>query len=275
MIYQLEIPAAVLTQERPLRLVQCSDMHLFADPDSKLLGLNTQHSFQSVVDLIQQQQPSIDLLLTTGDIAQQSVPETYQRFLHTVQPLQAAHFCIPGNHDLNDAYHAGLLLNQLPCEVILGNWCCILLDSTIDHEIAGSFSHQTLDYLQQALQRQRNRHVLLALHHNPIAVGCEWLDQHLLKASQSFFDILRPFDNIKLVLHGHVHQIFEKVHEQVSYLSCPATSLQFKPRSAKFTLDSTNPGYRWLDLYANGYFETDVCRVKESNFFIDYQSDGY
>lgn len=280
MIYQVEIPASVLSQERPLRLVQCSDMHLFADPTTKLLGLNTQHSFQNVVGLIQQQQPNIDLLLTTGDIAQQSAPETYQRFLATMQPLttepiRAPHFCIPGNHDLDEAYHSGLRINQLPCEVIIGNWCCILLDSTVDHEIAGSFSNSTLEYLQQALERQRNRHVLIALHHNPIAVGCEWLDQHMLKTSQTFFKILQPFNNVKLVLHGHVHQIFEQVHEQVNYLSCPSTSLQFKPKSAKFTLDTANPGYRWLDLYANGYFETDVCRLKEFNFYIDYQSDGY
>lgn len=275
MIYQVEIPASVLSQERPLRLVQCSDMHLFADPATKLLGLNTQQSFEQVIRLIQQQQSRIDLLLTTGDIAQQPALTTYQRFLANMQPLNAPHFCIPGNHDLDESYHAGLGMNALPCEVIIGTWCCILLDSSVDHEIAGSFSDSTLDYLQQALERQRNRHVLIALHHNPIAVGCEWLDQHMLKASQTFFDIIQPFNNVKLVIHGHVHQRFEQVYEQVSYLSCPSTSLQFKPRSAKFTLDTVNPGYRWLDLYANGYFETDVCRVENFNFYIDYQSNGY
>lgn len=280
MIYQVEIPASVLSQARPLRLVQCSDMHLFADPATKLLGLNTQQSFQNVVELIQQQQPHIDLLLTTGDVAQQSTPQTYQRFLKTMQPLttapiKAPHFCIPGNHDLDESYVDGLNMNPLPCEVIIGNWCCILLNSTVDHEIAGSLSNSTLDYLQQALERQRNRHVLIALHHNPIAVGCEWLDQHMLKTSQTFFDILQPFSNVKLVLHGHVHQIFEQVYQQVHYLSCPSTSLQFKPKHDKFTLDTANPGYRWLDLYANGHFETDVCRLEKFNFSIDYQSNGY
>ena len=71
MIYQVELPAPVLANQRPIRLVQCSDMHLFANPDSQLLGLNTQHSFEQVVALVKQQQSFIDLLLTTGDIAQQ------------------------------------------------------------------------------------------------------------------------------------------------------------------------------------------------------------
>lgn len=278
MIYQIHFPvhpAAADQSARPIRLVQCSDMHLFANPSDQLLGLNTQHSFEAVVELIKQQQPHIDLLLTTGDIAQQAATETYQRFLACIGQIDAPHFSTPGNHDLDQFYQASMNMNQLPCEIIIGNWCCILLDSTVDYEIAGSFSPSTLKYLTQALQRQHDKYILIALHHNPIAVGCTWLDQHMLKTCQAFFDIIESHSNVRLVIHGHVHQDFEQIRQGVLYLATPSTSLQFKPNSEKFTLDTQNPGYRWLDLYADGRMETGIARILKDNFSIDFQSDGY
>ncbi len=277
MIYHIDLPASDITSAatRPIRLVQCSDMHLFADPQSKLLGLNTQQSFTAVLELIAQEQAQIDLLLNTGDVAQQSTSATYTRFLADMQTIQAPYFCIPGNHDLDEAYKQHLNLTLLPTEVVIGNWCCILLNSTIHDEIAGGFTDLTLTYLSQALKRQHDKHIIIALHHNPLAVGCDWLDQHMLQTSEAFFNTIAPFKQVKMVLHGHVHQQFEQVHNDVMYMACPSTSLQFKPHCDTFTLDTINPGYRWLDLYEDGHFDSQVSRLKAHDFVVDYQSNGY
>ena len=279
-MYQIDITNPNITDStRPIRLVQCSDMHLFADPASNLLGLNTQQSFTAVLELIAKENPQIDLLLNTGDVAQQSTPETYARFLADMQRIQAPYFCIPGNHDLDHAYQQHLKLEITPTEVVIGNWCCILLNSTMPDEIAGSFSDTTLSYLSQVLQRQQDKHILIALHHNPLLVGCDWLDQHMLQNSQAFFDTIAPFKQVKLIVHGHVHQQFEQIHKhtdnQVMCMACPSTSIQFKPNCEKFTLDTVNPGYRWFDLYEDGRFETQVSRLKDHHFIVDYQSNGY
>ena len=58
-------------------------------------------------------------------------------------------------------------------------------------------------------------------------------------------------------------------------MACPSTSVQFKPNCEKFTLDTVNPGYRWLDLYEDGQFESHVSRLKDHSFVVDYQSNGY
>lgn len=303
-MYQINITNPSNTDStRPIRLVQCSDMHLFADPDSNLLGLNTQQSFTAVLDLISQENPHIDLLINTGDVAQQSQPETYARFLADMQRIQAPYFCIPGNHDLDQAYQQHLKLDVIPTEVVIGNWCCILLNSTMPDEIAGSFSDTTLSYLSQALARQHDKHIIIALHHNPLPVGCDWLDQHMLQTSKAFFDTIAPFKQVKLILHGHVHQQFEQMYRHmdnqdanqtasqtvnqvgnqtvnptvnpIMCMACPSTSVQFKPNCEKFTLDTVNPGYRWLDLYEDGQFESHVSRLKDHSFVVDYQSNGY
>lgn len=260
---------------RPIRIVQISDMHLFADAGHTLLGLNTDQSFQSVIKLIQQEQPAINLLLTTGDIAQQPHLATYKRFLQHVSRINAPHFCTQGNHDLHQMFHSQVVTNQLPCEIVIENWCCILLDSSEDHEISGNFYPQTLSYLKEALARQQDKFVIIALHHNPLAIGSKWLDQHMLKNNQEFLDILADYANIKIVLHGHVHQEAAYQHRGIDYLACPSTSLQFEPLSDHFSIDKKNPGYRWLDLYPDGSFASEVSRTTDVVLHIDYESNGY
>lgn len=262
--------------QQPIRLVQISDSHLFKDTQRTLLGLNTEQSFLTVLDLILQQQPAIDLLLTTGDIAQQPDIDTYQRYLSHTSQIQAPHFCVQGNHDLDHPFHQSVTRNQLPCEVVIGNWCCILLDSSVDHEIAGSFSPETLQYVEAALQRQHDKHVLIAMHHNPIAVGSAWLDQHMLKNSQQFLDLIYQYSQVKVVIHGHVHQAFQRDINNILFLACPSTSLQFKPLSQTFGIDDVNPGYRWFDLFPDGQLQTGIARTTLCvNQHIEYASQGY
>lgn len=260
---------------RPIRIVQMSDMHLFADPKHTLLGLNTEQSFLSILNLIQHEQPAIDLLLTTGDIAQQPDLGTYQRFLQRANCIEAPHFCTQGNHDLDQVFKSEIMTNQLPCEIVINNWCCILLDSSEDYEIAGVFKESTLSYLQEALVRQHDKFVIIALHHNPIAIGSAWLDQHMLQNSHEFLTILAQHNNIKLVIHGHVHQEATYHHQGIDYLACPSTSLQFTPDSEKFAIDKKNPGYRWLDLYPDGRFYSEISRTTDIVQHIDYESKGY
>ena len=60
-----------MTQQlQPLRIVQLSDCHLFADESGKLLGLNTQFSLDKVLELVRREQPNPDLILATGDLSQ-------------------------------------------------------------------------------------------------------------------------------------------------------------------------------------------------------------
>jgi Icc protein len=42
-----------------------------------------------------------------------------------------------------------------------------------------------------------------------------------------------------------------------------------------FLADQKPPGYRWLDLYADGRLETGVARVDGADFVIDLDAGGY
>ena len=57
-------------EQQPLRVVQVSDSHLFASTEGQLLGLNTENSLRLVLEKVQREQSRIDVILATGDIAQ-------------------------------------------------------------------------------------------------------------------------------------------------------------------------------------------------------------
>ncbi len=274
----------------PIRIVQLTDPHLFVDTGARLLGMNTEDSFQSVIRLIQHEQrlPSapgaavtdatVQLILATGDIAQAPSKPVYQRFLQTMQALHAPYVWLQGNHDLSQLFiqsgDDSAWVNKNVIE-LGSDWVVLMLNSAKDHEIGGSFSAEELDWLRLQLARYPTRHVLIALHHNPLTVDSRWIDASGLANAADFWAIIQDAPQVRLVIHGHIHQEFEAVHHGITVLGCPSTCVQFKPLSQTFTVDLLPPGYRWFDLYPDGRFETAVSRVRELPAGIDIHSAGY
>ena len=62
-----------------ISLVQLTDTHLCRAPGSTLLGMDTDHSLQAVIDLVKQERPEFDLLLATGDLSDGGAREAYER----------------------------------------------------------------------------------------------------------------------------------------------------------------------------------------------------
>lgn len=71
----------------PLRLVQITDTHLFADPSDTLKGVATQASLDTVIDTCRIEHPTPDLILLTGDLSQDGSNATYRRIAHACEPL--------------------------------------------------------------------------------------------------------------------------------------------------------------------------------------------
>jgi Icc protein len=58
-------------------------------------------------------------------------------------------------------------------------------------------------------------------------------------------------------------------------LATPSTCVQFKPHCSNFTLDTISPGWRTLELFADGTLQTQVCRLQGNRFHPDTASEGY
>lgn len=261
-----------------VRILQITDTHLFAAKHETLLGVNTWESYQAVLDAIQAQQRECDLIVATGDLAQDQTAAAYQHFAEGIARFGAPCVWLPGNHDFQPAMYTALQEAGISSSkrVITGdNWQILLLDSQVFGVPHGELSEFQLDWLEKKLAANPERHTLLLLHHHPLPSGCSWLDQHSLRNAAELDNVLARFPNVRYLLCGHIHQELDLDWNGRRLLATPSTCVQFKPHCANFTLDTIAPGWRWLDLYPDGSLQTEVCRLQSARFNPDTASEGY
>jgi Icc protein len=208
-----------------------------------------------------------DLLLLTGDLAEQPTPSAYQRLGAMLADIGMPIYAIPGNHDDPDLLTAWLCGPTLRAErrIRLASWQIILLDSTLPGAVAGALAPDQLELLEQALGELPRHHALVALHHPPVPVGSPWMDALGLRDAAPLFEILDRHAQVRGVLWGHVHQVFEGARNGVRLMGSPSTCVQFLPGAPAFAIDHRPPGYRWLELAPDGGIRTGVCRLGDAS----------
>ena len=259
-----------------LAFLQITDTHLFADRQKELLGIKTVQSFEAVVKHASKYQ-HCQAVLSTGDLSQDHSAQSYLDFSQHIKKLKLPCYWLPGNHDIQSVMLPNLLSEGLAQTKLIESdfWQVVLLDSQVEGVPHGKLSAEQLEFLQQALQKNPNKHTLICVHHHVLPGGSAWLDQHILKNSDQFLAVIKPFSNVEAVLSGHVHQAGDHLQDGVRFITTPSTCVQFKPNSDEFSLDCVAPGYRYLSLKMNGDIETVVERIDKDAFSVDEDATGY
>ncbi len=270
------MPSAFSQHSDVLKILQLTDTHLYGTPKARLAGIDTYASLQNVIALAQAQHWPPDLILATGDLSQDGSREAYERLQTIFESLAVPIYHLPGNHDIPAVMQEVLAGGPIQTgrHYLRSPWQIILLDSTVPDEVGGHLPAKELDFLDQCLRSYPERYALVCLHHQPVPVGNRWMDEIGLDNPDRFFAILDRYPRAKGVLWGHVHQHFEQERIGVRLLATPSTCIQFKPGTAEFTLDTTLPGYRWLELAPTGYIRTGVCRTDQIQL-IDLATKEY
>jgi Icc protein len=260
-----------------IRLLQISDMHLYADPDGCLLGQNTRKTFEAVIALARSRNWPPDALLLTGDLVHDEQLTGYHWLKDRLIQLGVPCHCIPGNHDRVDLIAGYLDPHAIESLRVarIGDWDVILLDSSIPYEEGGYLVPHILTGLDQHLARRPRRNTLICLHHQPIPMGSEWLDTMMVENRGDFLDVLGRHPQVRGVIWGHVHQELSTTHGALRMLSVPSTCIQFLPGSEDFALDTATPGYRWLELHADGSIDTGVERIDAYPDPLKLTNSGY
>lgn len=259
-----------------LRLVQITDTHLSEPENGHLLGMQTLHSLLCVLGLIQKNHPMIDAMLVTGDLSQDGSRMSYQRLQATLATLPYPAFWLPGNHD-DPATMALVSQGTVLDERILRNrhWQIVMLNSRVAGKVYGYLEESELAILDSALQAAEGRFTMICFHHHPVDMDCRWIDRIGIRNADALFARIENNPLVKLLLWGHVHQESDQMLNHVRLLSTPSTCVQFEPRTDDFSVDTVAPGYRWIDLHADGSISTGVNRVCDIAFEVDYSVKGY
>jgi len=265
----------VINQGKVYELVQLTDPHLYADTSEGLYGVNSYQSFETVVAEAAKQ--SIDLALLTGDLVHDESEQGYKNLRRSLQSLNVPTHLIPGNHDdfafMQTEFNQGLISCEKQVE--LGNWQVLMLNSQVPGQVRGHLDEQELSWLEQCLVQAGDRHSIIFLHHNPVAVNCKWLDPLGLDNAEKLFEVIAAHPQVKAVVWGHVHQEFSELRAGVQLLSTPSTCIQFKPGVETFELDYLPAGYRWFRLFEDGNLETGVKRMAKVPDGLDPDAKGY
>ncbi|MCR9105450.1 MAG: 3',5'-cyclic-AMP phosphodiesterase [Gammaproteobacteria bacterium] len=271
-------PVTLDPRDEVVRVVQLTDSHLDGEPGGKLLDMDTDHSLQAVITQVLAQRPHNDLVLATGDLADGGAAPAYVRLAGYLERFSCPSFWLPGNHDVREAMERGCSgQSRMGREILIGNWQILMLDSQIPGAVGGGLGTEELAFLERSLQAatEQGLHALVVLHHHPVPMGSEWIDEQVVVDADEFFAVTDRYPAAKAILWGHVHQERDEQRNTARLLSTPSTCVQFAPGSVDFKADDKPPGYRWLDLHPDGRIETGVARVTDVHFTVDLQRGGY
>lgn len=262
-----------------IRILQLTDPHLFADRQQMLLGVNTWDSLIAVVEEIAAADLRPDLIVLTGDMAQQPSLAAYTDCAKAIAPLGVPCVWLPGNHDVMPLMQQAFLHHPAMTDarrVLLGEkWQLVLLNSQVNGDVYGLIDEAQLTQLDSVLAAEPERYTLLSCHHHVVPCHCAWLDQHRLKNAADFSSVMQRYPQIKGLIFGHIHQEMDIEWRGKRILATPSTCVQFKPNCDSFTLDHGSPGWRWITLLPSGELKTEVHRLTGKRFSPDMHAKGY
>ena len=257
-----------------LNVVQLSDLHFSVAPGGYMLR-DTAETFAAVAAQVAEDRP--DLVVVTGDIANEGHPDEYAMAGAALEALDVPVYCLPGNHDLVDNLHAHLprpgVVVQRTMQV--GDWFFLFGDSNAEgveydatrgwvdledrvHLANGGLTPPELSWLQRQLSGASASHAMLWLHHPPGAPGMFEQPEYDRQIGQ----LIDAAPTLRAVSAGHAHTgITTSVGDLPSYF-CPSTGVSIDFEG--FTL--MPPGYRRFGFGADGSVTTAVVWLEDERW---------
>jgi len=249
------------------RILNITDLHIIPKIGGDIYGVDSFASLQRVLAHGIAMDP--DLIIVTGDLVEHGDSASYLRLRQLLRSTSLPIFVLPGNHDSPDLIAKDLCGKNIQFAGFhdQGEWRMIFLDSHVDGQGYGKLSVEQQSHLQKILEQSSSRHVLVALHHTPIA-PCPSFNCQLIGAGE-FLEYLSSWSNVHAVIAGHAHIECEARFKGIQVMTTPATSAQciHEPAitckdlvdfHASHHLDPSRHGFRILDLAPNGTFRAEV-----------------
>jgi len=217
----------------------------------------------SVIKKIKQDRLSFDFIVVSGDISQTCTEKSYQLFSTIMKELEKPVYCIPGNHDdpeqLNHFFSISPINNITSIEH--DSTLLIFVNTQVKKQQYGEISAINLKQISALLDSKKQLHAVIVLHHPPVDIKSEWMDNIGIKNGIEFMQSIKEYKNLKLILFGHVHQEIDIRFEHIQLCATPSTCYQFKPYETTMQYDDKLPGYRLININNDGIIHSQVSRL--------------
>lgn len=161
-----------------------------------------------VMDHLLRMDPGPDVLVVTGDVADHGLPGEYAEARAWLDRWPGPLAVAIGNHDVRDAYRAGLGLEPT-CVVETGGARFLMLDSLISERDGervdeGMVTDESLAWLDAELGAHPAPSYV-CLHHPPVTIGLELMDPIRLTNGEALAACLTRHEHVRATLVGHAH----------------------------------------------------------------------
>lgn len=233
-------------------IVQISDTHLFGDKHRKINGSNSYSNLKHVLSHVLKLKEKPELIVVSGDLSQDCTFESYQHIANIFNNSGIKYFLFPGNHDdvtvINKVFDFNWTKDSVDYSFEHNGWFYYVIDTSHYPNDGGEISKEQLVKFENKIKQNNNKPTIVFMHHHPVPINSSWMDNMILNEADNVNKIIKQNSQIKAVLFGHIHQVFEKTINGTFYGSAPSTSFQVLPNCQMFALEKLTPGYRLIEL---------------------------
>ncbi len=215
-----------------MRIVQLSDPHIVPADRQPVHGQDTLRRLRAAVEAVNRLIPAPDLVVMTGDQINDGSEDSYRALKDLLPSLRFPCRMAMGNHDYRPAFRRVMLeesgADSAPYYYALDRvgHRIIVLDTQDEGEVAGRLDDAQLNWLEQELYSGLPS--VICMHHPPVPVGVDWMDELILQDSGRFLRICENRPSLRLILCGHVHYDFHMKLGHATVLTAPSVGLQFR-----------------------------------------------
>jgi len=239
-----------------MRIAHISDFHLPTKPGQKLNSAFPDANLIEAVTVLKQQSPKPDLIVLGGDLLEDGQKGNYDAIVDLFKDVQVPLHTVVGNHDDMKAMKKSSLVEKSKSERGYGSFDqgklhFILLDTTRTGKPHGNIDEEQLLWLSEDLWANRDKPVLMFMHHHPIDSAVPWLDKMKLENADAFWKIVPPYSrNILGIFFGHLHIQISTVVRGILVACTPAVCFQYSGNNdaSKSELSPEQPGFNLIDV---------------------------
>jgi len=237
--------------EEDLNIAQITDTHLTKDDHE---GTVNYERLKRVINHVSED--DYDFVLVTGDISDDGSFQSYQSFDNLCALLTCPVYCITGNHDevnnLNAYCNKSKNLTFFERAIVTENFIFIKLDTILPGKDYGYVTENEVKLVNQVMETYGSKKICLVMHHQPCPVGTLNIDDHMLTNYKLVNQLINEYDNISMIIFGHVHNDYElKLGNDVVASSAPATCYQMIKSTNETQFDYTKIGYKYYRFNPN------------------------
>ncbi len=232
-------------------IAQISDPHIRPDGVCYQGVADSNHSLTEAITHILAFDRRPDLVLITGDLVDEGHSAEYEALRAILAGLPIPYLVIPGNHDdrenLRKAFSDHTYLpREGPLHYCVDDYPVriIGLDSTVPGLHHGHIDTAGLQWLADTLARDTTKPTLVMLHHPPFVSGIGYMDEYRYFDGAELAAVVKQFDNIEIVLCGHVHRSMLTRWANTVVCACPSTATEIDLQLAESAQPASHLGPR-------------------------------